>query len=205
MVGQKGEKMSSSKSNKMESVATITVIIVVVLLIAALFVKMSVGSSSYKSTDEEVSSVDILNCRSNTKIEAFFNTVLADAVEHKITITFNDERPDEISYSVSATYPSKESFDNEGRIWVTDYGLYMGDNNLKEGSINNTFSSSENKVRANFYTRISDINIATAKIFLLNKDNYSAVRGYNMAKFERYYDNLGFNCEKIINKETNEN
>ena len=160
------------------------------------------GNSSYTSTGENVTSVDVLSCTTNTKVKALLNTELADKVEHKISVTFNNKHPDEISYSISATYTDKTSYDGEGRIWVTNYGLYMGSNNLKEDSIKNTFSTDgSSKAWANFYAKVSDINTVTEKIFLLSDDSYIAVRSYDMKKLAEYYNSLGFNCE-INNKET---
>lgn len=194
--------MSSSKSKNLK-VATTIIILVAVVLVIVFIAKMFEGNSSYISTGEQVSSVDVLNCSTNIKIKSFLDTELADKVEHKILVTFNNERPDEISYNISATYADKASYDNEGRIWVTDYGLYMNHNNLDENSIKNTFSTvDDNKAWANFYTKVSDINAVTGKIFLLSDDNYAAVRSYDMKKLAKYYNSLGFNCKEINNKET---
>lgn len=194
--------MSSSKSKSLKIVATITFLAAIVL-IAILIAKMFEGDSSYTSTGENVTSVDVLSCAANTKIKSFLNTELANKVEHKILVTFNNERPDEISYNISATYTDKTSYEKEGRIWATDYGIYMGGNNLKEDSIKNTFSTDDgNKAWANFYAKVSDINAVTGKIFLLSDDNYTVVRSYDMDKLAKYYNSLGFNCEENNNKET---
>lgn len=198
--------MSSSKSNKLLIVATIAISIAVILILIILFLNKFMGSSSYKSTDESNSSVDVLSCTTNSKIESFFNTNLADEVNHKITVVFGDEHPADISYNLSAVYYNKDSFDREGRIWVTDYGLYMNENNLADDSIKNTLSSTDNKAWANFYTSFSNINAVTAKIFLLSEDNYLAMRDYDMSRLKQYYEDLGFNCDNINNKEeVNEN
>ena len=194
--------MSSSKSKNLKIVTTIVILVAVVLIIM-LIVKMFEGNSSYTSTGEQVSSVDVLDCTTNAKVKSFLNTELADKVEHKILVTFNDERPDEISYNISATYADKASYDQEGRVWVTDYGLYMGHNGLKEDSIKNTFSTKDdNEAWANFYIKVSDINAVTGKIFLLSDDNYAAMHSYNMNKLAKYYNGLGFNCKETNNKET---
>ena len=58
---------------------------------------------------------------------------------------------------------------------------------------------------ANFYTNMSSVNAVTARIFLLSEDNYLAVHDYDMPKLIQYYENLGFNCDDINNKEENEN
>lgn len=197
--------MDSSKSNILKNIAAIAIATAIILTITILFVKMFVGDHSYKTTDEKVSSVDVLSCIANTKVDSFLKTNLAEDVNHKITITFNNESPSEISYNISATYSNESSFDEEGRIWVTDYGLYMDNHSLADDSIRNTFSSTSNKAWANFYTNFSNINAVTAKIFLLNEDNYLAARDYDMTKLAQYYEGLGFNCDNNNNKEVNEN
>ena len=116
MVGLKGEEMSSLESNKMKTVAAITITIAVILMFAVLFVKMFIGDSSYKTTDEKSSSVEVLSCTSNVKVNSFFDTNLADKVNHKIKVTFNNSVPAEISYNLLAEYSNKESFDKEGRV-----------------------------------------------------------------------------------------
>lgn len=193
--------MTSSKSKNLKITATIISFIAIVLIVI-LITRMFEGNSSYTTTGEDIASVGVLSCTANTKVESFLDTELANGVEHKIIVTFGDGRPDEISYGISAMYADKAAYDDEGRIWVTDYGLYMAQNNLRDDSIKNTFLADDDRVHANFYTKVSDINMVTGKIFLLNDGNYAAIRNYDMRELAKYYSSLGFNCEEINNKET---
>ena len=173
--------MSSTRLNKTKNIATMFIFVAFVLCLLALGIFWLTETRSNKTTDIKASSVDVLNCVSDQQIESFLGTVLADQVEHKVKITLSNEKPYEITYSLSAIYADEQSLEKEGRNWVTDYGLYMGENHFDSDYIDNVFSF---------------VDAITAKIFFLNEGNYLAVRNYDFEKMTRYYEELGFNCEK---------
>lgn len=188
--------MSSTRSSKTKNIATMFIFVAFVLFLLALGIFWLTETRSNKTTDIKASSVDVLDCVSDQQIESFLGTALADQVEHKVKITFSNEKPYEITYSLSAIYADEQSLEEEGRNWVTDYGLYMGEHHFDSDYIDNVFSFVDKKSLANFYTVFSNVNAITAKIFFLNEGNYLAVRNYDFEKMTRYYEELGFNCEK---------
>lgn len=183
--------------NKNYLIATMLFIASLVLVIFILSVNMFIGSSEYESTGEQISSVDVLNCTSSKKIQSFFDYGDIEEFEHKIKITFNDRKPYDMMYTFGGIFKNNEIANSGGGLWKIKYHTYMNENNLDVNSVENSFSSVDNRAWLNLYTRATNLNLITTKLFLIAPEDLAKVRRSDNEELKKFYEEMGFECETI--------
>ncbi len=192
----------SKKSKKTHILITICSFSVAIISIFILFFANLLSErTSHETTSEAISSVDYLSCISTEKIESVFSVSNASKIENKVKIVFKDDIINEIMYTLSGTYKDEPSMQKEGGHWQTEYNFYLSESGIKPDSIKSTISNTDTNAWVHLTTKSTNLNLATAKLFLLDKTQIADISNAKMATFKKYYENNRFACE--TNKNNN--
>ncbi len=164
------------------------------LLIGLIVFWLTNVNETRKTSDNNITSVGVLECKSARPINAFFDSQTATSAEQKIKITFKDDKADKISYDYVGTYDNDKQASDDRTTFAIKYDLELGENKNKQKSLTANFSASGNTARITIYTEQDNLNADIAKFFFLGQNEYKDVGTLSADTLKRLYQGKGFTC-----------
>ena len=183
----------SKNTHKLITICSFSVAIISIFIL--FFANLLSERTSHETTGEAISSVDYLSCVSTEKIESVFSVSNASKIENKVKILFKNDIINEIMYSLSGTYINETTMEKEGGHWQAEYNLYLGESGIKPSSIDSTIYHTKTNAWANLITKPENLNVATAKLFLLDENQLTNIGKAGMNTLKKYYEGKRFTCE----------
>ena len=181
------------KQESKQWVVFIIVLIVLVLGIGLIIYWLTDEKETTMSDDNNVSSIDVLECKATSLSESFFDTNADDEL-HEIKITFNEKGADKIAYEFTGTYGTNKQASDARTLSSIKYSKDVGLNGLKADKISSAFNAIENVMRIYLTIGLEDINAGVVKFFLMNTEDYERVDGAISDDFVQIYETKGFIC-----------
>ena len=183
-------------------VALVAVSLILIFIICLVIYLLSTTRETIITADREMTSINILECKSISPKEPFFKTN-AEKSLHEIKITFRDDAISKIAYNFTGTYQTaKQASDDRLRSSI-DYTLYISDNGLNSNGVSDTFNAIDNTMRIYLVAELQDLNAGMAKFFFISSEEYPRMSGLSNSGLADIYENKGFACEYKNSGQTN--
>lgn len=187
------------KKEKERSSLSIIILFFVILLILVLVVIwfLSNGEETKTTTDFKESDSSSLECRSE-KLANGLNLVISpdetEKSEFVIKALFENKELSNISYEFSGIYSSDEEAEGAEAWFRTDYYKYMDKNGINAESLNPVFVNTEKNLKVSLYAKRKNFTSEVAPIFLIDRDEYGSMTGFNPDALKKIYEEKGFVC-----------
>lgn len=166
-------------------------VIVFILAILTLFIIYVLSDTKTEITKEENNenfSISSLTCFTEKPAESFLNLEDASNTKQKYVITFYDNRINNIMYTSDIDYQNEELSRIKEAELYTEYEKYMHEHGLDIEQLSYSFIKANSTVKAKLYIEKKNLTPITAKLFLLDSDNYTP------ETIQPIYEHKGFIC-----------
>lgn len=195
--------MSESKDKKQNHNKVIVFFILIAMIAIILYIFTNGRETHIKNSGNSYS-IEILYCFNNNPAHSFFSDNNIIDNKHEIKITYRKNEANNISYTYTGVFSSKEKADNVNAILHAKYNTYMGQYNLSPTILGPVFSVVENKFKINLYASIDSINSIVSELFFLDSNEATKLKNESIDELKTLYINKGFQC-KISNNQEEEN
>ncbi|MCR5700086.1 MAG: hypothetical protein K6G49_01470 [Candidatus Saccharibacteria bacterium] len=186
--------MSESKSKKQQYLY-IGIIVCIVVAVAAILCLLFTSKETKISDNGKVHSIDILNCQATGPEGAFFVAENAVDNKHEIKVTFQNEKPTKISYTLTGDQSTAGATDQTIATLHAKYNIYMGQYGLDPETLEPIFSNVDEAFKISLITDVDKISSATGALFFLDANEATKLKNYASEDLEKIYEARGFSCE----------
>ena len=165
-----------------------------IICIAILLCSLLMGDKTYYSSNHTEERSMYLVCSVQTFEEPFFPEYYSITSEHQIKIIFNNEKPNKISYTYSGTYASSELAKQVASDFRAKYNIFLNKLGVDIASFDPIFNTIDNKTTVNLFANGSNLNPATAPLFLLKPDEAMNFHNYSSNEIMDVYKTKGMAC-----------
>lgn len=186
------EMFKAKNSSQYKAIGSI--LIIAALILVVLFIVTNKKETHFFKEKGD-STIVLLNCVASDPVDPFFVSADANENSHEIKATFKSGELDKISYNYYGSYNSESLADNAHSVLHAHYNNYMGANRLDHEILYPTFEYDGKNVKISLYSsRENTLNQITAKIFLLNSEEYEKIDKYTDEDLKKIYVDKGFVC-----------
>lgn len=193
--------MGEEKRKKPKDSVTFIGIIALALIlgvIAIIFWLSSNGTETNITSETNTGDYSSIECK--TKVidkEAEFLPASEGAIQYEYTITmlFNGENFDSITYAYDGEYETAKTAETQEAKLRAQYYNYLGKNGLNTEYLNPVLVNSDTKLKISFYAERKKFNSIVSPFFFIDSDTYSRVAKFTKKKLEELYREKGFSCK----------
>lgn len=187
--------MKEEKDRSIGIIATALIFFAAIIVLVVVF--LNSGSEIYVSESSEGKIVTAISCNAESIEGEFFSSSTANIINNHIKVTFSSDKPDKLFYSFEGVYESDDVAEHENAVFHAKYNKYLGSNGFDHEGFAPTFSTVDNKMRINLYAKnFSLINRVTSVLFFISDDVVDDFANYSREQVAKYYESVGFLCEK---------
>ncbi|MBR2725322.1 hypothetical protein IKE97_01590 [Candidatus Saccharibacteria bacterium] len=184
--------MENKKKDSFTLIGALLMLLCGLIVIFVLIV--SNGNETRTSSDEEGETLVALVCRSGGREDGFFHSTRANQITNEIKATFSNTEFDKLYYSYEGVYRSTETAEEDVAMH-TEYNIYMGDNNMPQDSLSQTYSVTKDRFHLTLYLDDrSNFNNITAVFFYVDDKDVEKFKKYGIDEMKKYYEAKDFNC-----------
>ena len=185
----------SESNRKKQQTLYIGVLICILVAVAVILCLLFTGRETRTSDNGNVYSTDILDCESTEPEGAFFVAENAVDNKHEIKVTYQNEKPSKISYTLTGNYSTERAADQTIASLHAKYNKYMAQYDLDPEILGPVFSNVEEAFKINLITDVDKINSATGMLFFLDSTETIKLKSYTNGDLEKIYETKGFSCK----------
>ncbi|MBR3122225.1 hypothetical protein IKF12_02060 [Candidatus Saccharibacteria bacterium] len=187
--------MEDKRKNTFILIGSLLVLFCVLIVVFLLIIFN--GNETKTSEEEEDESLAALVCRSGGREDGFFHSTKANQITNEIKATFKSEAFDKLYYSYEGVYRSTETAE-EDSIMHTQYNIYMGDNNMPQDSLSQSYSVTKDRYHLTLYLDDrSNFNSITAVFFYVDDKDVEKFKKFDIGEMNKYYEAKEFDCNVI--------
>ena len=185
----------SESNRKKQQALYIGVIICILVAVAAILCLLFTGKETRTSDSRNVYSTDMLSCKSTEPEGAFFVAENAVDNKHEIKVTYENEKPAKISYTLTGNQDTEKAAEQAIASLHAKYNKYMAQYSLDPEALEPIFSDVKEAFKISLIADVDKINTATGALFFLDSTETLKLKNHANGDLEKIYETKGFSCE----------